>query len=160
MDNKHAMPTDLAWLAGIIDGEGWIGLQKHIVPKNKCVAYSPHFRVTNSDLNIINRTQEILNSIGLNPYLKQQLHIEGRKTVYHLNLHKQANLKVIYEAVLPYLVGKKARAEMMLRYINKTIDREIAYQELKKANQRGKPSETTREAPLVVFEDEDIVQAA
>jgi hypothetical protein len=158
MDNQQATPIDLAYFAGIIDGEGWIGLQKHIVPKNKCIAYSPHFRVTNTDLNIIGRIQGILNLMGINPYLKQQVHVNGCKTVYHLNLHKKDHLKTVYESTLPYLVGKKARAEIMLRYIERSIDREEAYLEIKKANQKGESSETTREAPLVM--DEDIVQAA
>lgn len=148
MDNKQATPTDLAYFAGIVDGEGWIGLQKHFV-KGKFTAYSPHVRVINTDPNIIERIQSIWASLGIEPYLNEQQPSTGNgKIVLYVEIHKQSLIKKTLEAILPYLVGKKARATMLLRFIDKTMDREEAYQGIRKANQKGVSSETTREAAV------------
>lgn len=171
MDNKQATlhETDLAYLAGIIDGEGWVGLQKRIM--GKWVTYKPALRITNTDANIINRVYEIWEMLGVTGHIyenEQNPSITNGKMIMNLQLNKQSVIKVVLESVIPYLVGKKARAIMLLRFLDKTVDREEAFQAIKTANQKGIPrfptgvgesSEATREAPVAEL-DEDMVHSA
>lgn len=157
MDNKQATlkDTDLAYFAGIVDGEGWIGLQKRF-KKGKLggdiVSYLPCIRVTNTDSNIINRIAEIWESLGVTGHLyesSQGPSVPNGKTVMYIQIQKQELLKRTLEAIIPHLVGKKARAQMLLRFIDRTIDRNVAYEAIRLANKKGVSgsSETTREAP-------------
>ena len=159
MDNQHAtlQDTDLAYLAGIIDGEGWVGLQK-VLARQRFTVYHPYLRVTNTDPNIIERVQSIWEGLGTNGHIyesgPQKPSVTNGKTVLYIQLQKQAPIKTVLEAVMPYLVGKKARAAMLLRFLNKTVDREEAFTEIKRMNKKGidksEQSETTREAPTQV----------
>jgi hypothetical protein len=141
MDNQQATSseTDLAYFAGIIDGEGWIGLQKRF-ERNRFTTYKPTIRVTNTDANIIERIQEIWLKLGVNGHLYETTQgpsVANGKPVMYLQIQKQTLLKKTLEAVLPYLVGKRARAAMLLRFVDKTVDREEAYQMIRAANQKG-----------------------
>lgn len=166
MDNKQATPseTDLAYFAGIIDGEGWIGLLKKL-RKNRWITYHPCIRVTNTDPNIIEKIQSVWENLGVRGHLYEHTQgpsIVNGKPVMYIQIQKHSLIKITLEALIPFLVGKKARAIMLLRFIDGTVDREEAHQAIKKANQKGihegESSETTREAP--VFMDEDIVHPA
>lgn len=148
MDNKQATQTDLAYLAGIIDGEGWIGLLKRL--DRQWVTYKPTLRVTNTDSNIINRVYEIWENIGVSGHIyenEQNPSVPNGKQIMYIQLNKQSDIQKVLEQVIPYLVGKKARATMLVRFLNKSVDREEAYQAIKSANRKGVvvSSETTRE---------------
>ncbi len=148
MDNKHATPTDLAYLAGLIGGEGSIAMQKSLY-KGRW-QYAIQMKITNSDPNIIERIQSIYLSLDVNPFLRENKSSEKNpnwKDWFDVYLTKQAHIKVVLDAAMPYLVGKKARAIIMLRFINKEMDREDVFQGLRQLNRKGEPSETTREAP-------------
>lgn len=155
MDNKQATLVDLGYLAGIIDGEGWVGLQKRL--QKRWITYKPALRITNTNADIINRVYEIWEKIGVSGHIyenEQSPSVPNGKQIMNLQLNKGSDIQKVLEAVIPYLVGKKARAIMLLRYLTKTVDREEAYQEIKKANRKGveESSETTREAlePVLV----------
>lgn len=148
MDNKQATQTDLAYLAGIIDGEGWIGLQKRL--DRRWITYKPALRVTNTDANIINRVYEIWEAIGVSGHIyenEQNPSVPNGKQIMNLQLNKAVDIQKILEQVIPYLVGKKARATMLVRFLTKTVDREEAFQAMKSMNRKGVvvSSETTRE---------------
>lgn len=160
MDNTQETSielTDLAYLAGLIDGEGCIAIQKS--KQNGRPTYAINFKVTNSDPNIVDRVQSIMLGLGVNPYIREKNNQDRPewKSWFDIYLTKGSNIQTVLRAVLPYLVGKRARAFIMLRYIDKMIDKEVAFQTMKTYNSKGGPSETTREAPAV--RDEDIVHA-
>lgn len=153
MDNKQATPVDLAYLAGIIDGEGWIGLQKRL--QHKWITYKPALRVTNTDANIINRVYEIWEMIGVSGHIydnEQSPSVPNGKQIMNLQLNKQTDIQKVLGEVIPYLVGKKSRAIMLKRFLDKTVDREEAYQAIREANRKGvgESSETTRSTPAIV----------
>lgn len=112
MDN-----TKLAWLAGIIDGEGsiacYVAVQKNNLVMHNCVA------ITNSDPDIMAESNRIVTELighsvvnyvkdksAVN-YLAWQIQIQNRKDVIKL-----------LTSVEPYLIGKKAQAQLLLT-INK-----------------------------------------
>lgn len=55
MDNKQATPIDLAYLAGLMDGEGCIMITKSKI-SNKPV-YNCQVKITNTDVNLIEKIQ-------------------------------------------------------------------------------------------------------
>lgn len=150
MNNQQATLTDLAYLAGIIDGEGWVGLQKRL--QKRWITYKPALRVTNTDANIINRIYEIWEKIGVSGHIyenEQSSSVPNGKQIMNLQLNKGTDIQKVLEQVIPFLVGKKARAIMLVRYLTKTVDREEAYQVIREANRKGvrESSETIRKAP-------------
>lgn len=163
MDNQQATPTDLAYLAGIIDGEGWVGLQKRF--DKKWWVYKPALRVTNTDPNIINRVYEIWEAVGVSGHIyenEQNPSVSNGKQIMNLQLNKKIDIQRVLEHIIPYLVGKKARAIMLHRYLTNTVDREEAYQSIRLANKKGvgESPETTREASIPMVLNEDIVHTA
>ena len=158
MDNKQATSiqndliytAELAYLAGIIDGEGWIGLQKRL--QKRWITYKPALRVTNTDANIINKVRQVWEVIGVDGHIyenDQDPSVTNGKQIMNIQLNKQTDILRVLLAVEPFLVGKRARAQMLIRFLTKSIDREEAYQFIRTANKKGlrESSETTREAP-------------
>jgi len=158
MGNQHA--TSLAWLAGLFDGEGSIQIRKdHRVRSGR---FTPRVTLASTDPNIIERVQSIMMQLGVTPHVYEQDRAEYKKVCFHIQTNKRAHVRAFINAVLPYLVGKRARALMMLRFLDSLDKRDVSeseavFTELKVANRRGGPSETTRETPRT---GEDIVRAA
>jgi hypothetical protein len=159
LDNQHAM--HLAWLAGLFDGEGSLTIGRD--ERRKHTRLIARFSISNTDPNIIERVQDILIRHGFHPYVYEQDRADWKKVCYHIQVNRRVEIKMIIEMLMPHMVGKKAKAAMMLRFIeaqlkNNYDECETVFTELKTANTRGKPSETTR-APVCFMHSEDIVHA-
>lgn len=125
MGDQQAKKTDLAWLAGIVDGEGSILILKN----GHKGSYKGHnmvvmFHVTNTCGNIIAKTQEIIESLGVGCYIRTRENKGYKwKPSFRLDVSKFAHLKILLEAIRPYLVSKHGQADLVLRFINKRIDK-------------------------------------
>jgi hypothetical protein len=104
--------TDLAWLAGIIDGEGCIRITQE--KRNPRMYYYARVTVTNTDARILNKVDSLF------PGSLYQLTSKTRGskdrpcfTWMRENMHAGEVLR----AVLPYLVGKRDQAELALRFL-------------------------------------------
>ena len=155
MDNQHATPTDaeIGYLAAMFDGEGYVGLQR-AVHRKRFIGYHARIGISNTDSNIIEKVQQIWNKLGINPHIYEKPSTVNpfRKVCMYIEVLKLSLIKETLEAVLPHLAGKRARAVMLLKFINNEIDRDKAYENLKELNKKGRPgepSETTREAPAL-----------
>jgi hypothetical protein len=109
--------ADMAWLAGIIDGEGCmhLGEQKREGTRITARQYL-QIHVTNTNPLIIQRVSQIW---------------ERQNVKFHIELHKRqpkrdylcivttglGSGKKVLVSVLPYLSAKKAQAECLLSYI-------------------------------------------
>ena len=122
IDNQQATELELAWLAGIYDGEGWFSLK----PKranmnwpeggvNLCIG------IVNTDTAIINKVDLILDSIQVPHYIREKAHRDGWKTRYDIEVKKFTSAKRLIEKLLPYLIGKIGQAELLLRFVNRRI---------------------------------------
>lgn len=159
MDNEQATLVELGYLAGIMDGEGCIAIQQQKLAGGR-TGYGVNVKFTNTDTNIIEKIQSIILKLGVNPLIRIRGNEDNPnwKPWFEVYLTKSQNIQVVLNAILPYLTGKRARAILMLRYIEKQVSREEAFTQMKTYNSKGKSSETTREAPAL--QGEDIVQAA
>jgi len=121
LDNQQATREELAWLAGIIDGEGYIGIQlerirKHSIARRATVG----MQISNTDEEICLKAVSIIKKIGINPYLKidkTALKKSSKKIVYVVVVHRMALMIRLLKPVLQYLTGnKKKRAELVLEF--------------------------------------------
>lgn len=118
--------VDLAWLAGIIDGEGNLDFS---VSKKKCGDglndyFCPKLRITNTDVRMIRKISEIysrenvvffyaLNSVkrykNRQPTWKNQLEITSAS---------HGSVKKVLSLTFPYLVNKQDLARQMIETID------------------------------------------
>lgn len=134
---------DICWLAGAFDADGTVTIRDA-----KARSPHPYFDLSNSDDVFIEKTVRVLKSLGVNPHIREQKLNKKWKTVYRVSLGRQAQVKQVLEILLPYLTAKKARASLVIDYID-NHNYEIV-KDVKLLNRRGDvcSSETTRENPL------------
>lgn len=105
--------ADLAWLAGIIDGEGSIGITRG-APYRGSERYRLHIAVTNSSLTLIKRCQDIAGCGVVNTRSPGK----GQKKMISRWTAGGTQAQDVIHRVLPFLVEpeKRRRAELALRY--------------------------------------------
>ena len=111
MENGH-VPTgeDVAYLAGIVDGEGSICI------KRQDAQYNPQFklllRVMNTSRDLIDHLQGIFGG-----HVHQMKQVTREKTLYEL-WWAGYDAKPLLELLVPYLVIKKEQAELGIDFQN------------------------------------------
>jgi hypothetical protein len=112
--------TDLAYMAGIIDGEGSIGFYKNYINTIHEWHYNTRLSITNTDLALINWLQDTFSGkIYVIPPDKNHL---GKKPVYRWHLNKKQEILNLLIDILPYLRLKKLQAELVIDYISNNLD--------------------------------------
>lgn len=109
--------TDLAWLAGFLDGEGSLVLY-YSGGQHKFISTILQTVSTNEDN--IRRVKAIISEIvgrEIRYRLGKGKSLEGRRPTWYLQVTRQEDIAAVCVAILPYLVGKKPQAELMLRYL-------------------------------------------
>ena len=112
----------LAWLAGIFDGEGTITTTKNHGTTR------PLLQVTNTNEKLLSTVQELLHELVGRP-IRLCLQKRGKLSVrpcYYLYVTKQSEVKTILESLLPYLVGKREQAVLLLEYVTIRLARREA----------------------------------
>lgn len=154
--------TDKAWLAGFWDGEGSITIFTH-TEKNGREKICPTINVTNTNEYVIAHVIELLDKLGTSFSVAQKHNNTDKwKDAYTVGTRNMQYIKIVLEAIQPYLVCKKAQCSLVLRYVNKKLQQRETNQrpryededfEIQKEcqilNRRGKApvsSTTTREA--------------
>ena len=166
MDNQQVKDTDLAWLAGIIDGEGNISL---ICRKSRGGIYRPFIVITNTDIRILEKCQNIGHQLGINFYIyKRQIKDRQKhKLAYNALTQKMGHVVKLIPYLLPYLIAKKDQAQILLEFSLYRLENlrshkhdwnkeNLWYQKIKNLNQKGPNSSETIRQPLT---REDIVQS-
>jgi len=114
--------TDLAWLAGIWDGEGSISLYE-AKEANGSKKIRPVITCVNTDVNIVNNIQLILLEMGCNIHIHEFTPNNPRHShQWRFITSNMKTLQTFLRLLLPYLRSeKKARGEIMLRYIEQRM---------------------------------------
>lgn len=116
--------TDLAWLAGIWDGEGSVALFSH-TEKPGMTKIKPVVNVINTDIAIINKVRKLLEELGCN-FSFQERHPQNKKhsTAWILITGNQKYIVTFLKAVYPYLFSiKKQKAEILIDYCSRRLER-------------------------------------
>ena len=121
--------TDLAWLAGIIEGEGWITMTAYKSPKKTWAGgyvITPRIGVCNTDAGIIRKARQIFDKLGTNNYITE--HTETRPgsgfgtTMLQVTTNRLDTVRNILISIMPYMAGQKLhRAELVLDYVSKRL---------------------------------------
>jgi hypothetical protein len=142
MGHQQATPVELAWLAGVIDGEGCFMVARYI--RKRSIRFDPRFLLGNTDVALVNHVDKIMRLIRVGASISE-VHLSGnRKDSFQMQVQRLAYLERLIEAILPYTVGKKDRAVLMLDYIKrlssgeaKRQDGEETYIAMALANKKG-----------------------
>lgn len=128
MGNQQATGNlELAWLGGIMDGEGCFSLSKRM-RKGKLTNYNTNIIVSNSDPRIIERAHLILEDNGIGHYVNWKTpgdvehEVDGRKfkrsrQMGEVRVFGLMRCKKFCEAIIPYVFSKQDQAKALLEFI-------------------------------------------
>lgn len=140
----------LAWFAGLVDGEGWIGIGKHSKPNGQYHIFPPCLVIQMTDKKTLDKIVEITGIGKVFTYQKTG----NRKPTHMWRVQTSQTTLHILKLIEPYLVTKKQQAQILIDFIEKRIfkqygnlkrtQEDIDYCEryftlLKSMNLRGKP---------------------
>jgi hypothetical protein len=111
--------VDLAWLAGIIDGEGCFSIYSVSRKDADTPSPSANLTITNSNGLLLNRCREILDALSIK-YLyhdPKNGHQRGRK-VMRIRVKNYSSIRKLIELVGPFLIGKADQAKVMLQFVS------------------------------------------
>ena len=112
--NQQAIDNKLAWLAGIWDGEG-----SFVIEKNGKNFLSGRISLTNSSTEMISEVTKIFDSFEISGHLwLEDKKINKHKKCYHLTINKIIDVKKATELMLPFLIAKRAQAEILIRFLS------------------------------------------
>ncbi len=157
--------TDRAWLAGIIDGEGHLGLFTN-QEKDGSTKIKPVVNFVNTDMAIVNKALSILQQAECTPYIVKRIHKNSNhKDCIEVKASSTVQIEKWLKLVSPYLYGmKKHKAEILLRYISRRMEKRdlVGRNDLAKYSEEDwqdvhefRSSTTTRETSI----DDDIVSS-
>lgn len=126
MGNQQVTELELGWLAGIYDGDGYIGFSRQNT--KKCPSIRPDVQLVNCDVEIIAKVIAILRKIGINPYIRERIHNkkDPNKKKWSRNFivsfSRFAQIKRFIDTIGHALTGEKHyRAEIMIKLVNSRI---------------------------------------
>ncbi len=121
---------DWAYLAGIVDGEGYLSIGAHISP-SKTYTLRPILDIGNTDKQIIDFCHKVLGGRVGGPVIK------NRQTPFHRFRLYGKELEAPLQKLLPYLISKREVAGLILKWISLHHYPKSGYstEEIKLANQ-------------------------
>lgn len=156
--NPQVTDLELAWLAGLYDGEG-----SFFICKNGSSKYQMRVTLTNTDSILIAHTVEILDRLGVGPWVSSYTpKSRNSRIAYHIVIGKMANAKKFITSIEPYLVGRSGQASLVLRFIESrlkyegtnrgiqapyTDEEDQIYNDLKALNVKGTSTTNTPSTP-------------
>ena len=113
---RQSAGKNLAWLAGFIDGDGTITLNKQRMSKDRII-YTPLVGVTNTDHSLIEEVAEVLTELEIGYYICQHKTKNGIAKKLFTKGFKR--VKKLLPLIIPELRGKKKQqAVLLLEWIN------------------------------------------
>jgi hypothetical protein len=105
-------PTEIGYIAGVLDGEGHIRLRLS-QGKNGGRSISPIMLIANTNLELLNKCRKIL-GVGVIKKTNPSKKTAVRKQCYQLRILGIAKIKTILEILLPELTVKREQAKLIL----------------------------------------------
>lgn len=110
---------EAAWLAGFIDGEGTIMLYVSHPKSERHPHIQSALRVANTIEDNIKVAKAIMSRMAGREvrYKATRQSVVGYRPLYRLDVDRQADIVTVIGAMLPFLVGKRPQADLMLEYL-------------------------------------------
>ena len=119
-------PIQKAWLAGFIDGEGFIGItfqrKKENTQQSATPRYHPYLIITNKDKNSI---YFIKNIVGEGRIYESKVNDSSPSPIYQYKLTKARELTNLLKEIKQYLIVKNQQCELLLEYLKLRKERKI-----------------------------------
>lgn len=131
--------TQCAWLAACLDTDGYISLRiwtnKRPLPKYKTVKnprsnfrISPYLGISNGDIRLVRRAQIVVNCGSIRARLSKY----SKNICFDWEVKDSLNVIPILEQVLPYLIVKRDKAQIILEWAktrqkNLQVNQKLAY---------------------------------
>jgi hypothetical protein len=125
-NQQERFELELSWLAGIIEGEGWVSLilyKNHQKKGNSTPAFTPCIGVCNTDMIIIDKVKKMFEKLGIKyRYQKRDkgIGLDGisRKEIAEISVVSKCNIRILSNAIFPYMIGeKKNRVKKVLEFL-------------------------------------------
>ncbi|MFA6385939.1 MAG: hypothetical protein WCW29_04310 [Candidatus Paceibacterota bacterium] len=124
MGNQQETISDIekSWLAGILDGEGSIGISR-LMSHRKNPTLTPRISIGNTNMKIINHVREILEKIPITMFIEKCQKVENKnwKQASVIQISHIIGVKKLLDVVTPFLIGKREQAEILLSFVNSRI---------------------------------------
>lgn len=93
--------TEAAWLAGLLEGEGYFQITKprHHHPTQVVI------RLSMTDKDVVEKAAKLLNNVPVN----QKARTTKRKTIYAISLSKRDEVEKILLQILPYMGSRRSQ---------------------------------------------------
>jgi len=112
--------TQRAWLAGFIDGEGYIGItfqrKKETRFSSATPRYHPLLIIVNTNKEVLSFIKRVINDGKI--YVGKESNGKWKKS-YQYKLTKRDTLEEILTAILPYLKLKNQQCKILLNFIRR-----------------------------------------
>ena len=121
-NQQERLKLDLAWLGGVIDGEGTFTLRIHGRKRNKLLI-TPVFSITNTDFVITDNIERILKENDIPfwvTYVSNEAHPKWKPKKEIVNMGVRRLSKFI-PVILPYLVGKEEEAKIVCEFCDRRL---------------------------------------
>jgi len=157
-DKINIIEKEISWLAGFIDGEGYIGItfqrKKETHQQSASARYHPYLIITNNNYEILNEIKELVGTGRLYELSRNYKLQNKQKRAFQYKLTEMNKLKYLLNLIQPYLHLKQKQCELLLNFIDirkkakritgrghrgatsYTIEEDI-YQKLLSLNKRG-----------------------
>ena len=110
------------YLAGFIDGEGYISLLKHKdIRVKKGYTLFPVLKVSNTNKDVMLQISKFIKG---NVLINSPI-TERNKEVYSIRIHSFDKIKDILVNVRPHLIVKDKQADLMIEYCNNRLKRKV-----------------------------------
>ena len=130
-DVESISDVEKAYLAGILDGEGSIGISRYQHPQSKVPHYVTYFSIANTSEELMEWLEEkIFKKISIKRKIKPRKSGFGKKPCYQITIGTK-KVYLLLKTILPYLVIKKKRAEKVIEFAEQRFlkPRKVPYSE-------------------------------
>ena len=124
IDNQQVTKIDIGWLAGIIDGEGWLGLTYQNKKRNR-FSVKAEIQVVNTDKGIVDYFVLTLSQLGITPYIRvREYKTSSWRPCWNITLGKFSAVVKLLTAVGPFLRGeKRKKADILLQFCGQRLQK-------------------------------------
>jgi len=135
-------PEEASYIAGFIDGEGWIGLMLKKEPVRKRKRMQPIIHVSNTNKSCLLWLRDTIGYGSTVNHNLRRAKSKHKRAYRYVMLNKKQILKLLGQ-LLPYLRLKRKQAKLVMRFCQRknrstlTESDYVLYRKLRKLNQRG-----------------------
>ena len=113
--------SDIAWLAGIVDGEGCFSVKNPVRKGNGRACHQVWLVICNTSLPMMNRCRAIIESL-LGKKVSMRKVWKGKKATrwqYWISLGHKQDLLTVTETILPHLTAKRVEGEVIAWFMRR-----------------------------------------